>query len=173
MTEQETQPWLWDPDRCPADQDFIAWVQRFQPSYGHNILHMGPGYHHNVGLKLSTANSVVSLTISPGEVTRYIELCNQDQYLSYGYTCIYGDIGRFNFQPYKPFDMVTLFHLCEIDYSETYSLRLLAYLFHILKRQGYLLGYRHSVNAQQAIPLIERYFDKKDEFHSLDIYHAK
>lgn len=170
-TEIETRPWGWDPSICPADEHFIEWVRETNPE-GNTILHMGTGAHHKVGLDLSDTNSVLGLTLSPKEYAMYIEMCLADPFLSIGYTCVYGDLNRFNFDILGKFNIVTLFHLCEIN-TDSDHFRALIYLRTHLEKDGYILGYRKSSNAGQAIPLLEEYFKKVGEHKTLDIYKHK
>lgn len=171
MQESDIQPWAWQPDLCPADQDFIEWFKRSR-EHSLNIFHMGPGVHHKVGLSLSDDNSVVSVTLSPAEVTSYISLCTQDPYLSIGYTCLYGDIHYLNWDAFRPFDIVTLFHLCEIQTTNGFT-RLHSKLLTHTKIDSWVIGYRQSANASQAQAYLNEWFEKTHEFKSLDFYRKK
>jgi len=179
MKDTDTRPWEWQPDLCPADQDFIKYVitertvdglYKVGPyTYG-QVLHMGTGNHHRVGYELNKHDiDVIGLTLSPKEYASYIVLVENDPKIQDTYLCLYGDINYLNFLTFKPFDLITCFHLCEIDTGADVD-ETVGYFVDALTLDGKLVHYRNSANASQAREIIQDYFIKEDEYASLDFY---
>lgn len=138
--------WPWDPERCPADQQFVEMV-KYERLEGKSILHMGPGLHHHVGKELTDFNSILALTNSPDEMISYMELIQEKPNLSWAYKVLFGDMHTMNLNKLGKFDIVTLFHLGEYPVAEYAPLNVadvIGILMNNLNPRGIIVGYTGS-----------------------------
>lgn len=172
-TEIELNPWPWNPEICPADQQAIEFIKNQVGDSKCAILHMGTGGHHQLGLQLQSRSlHTVGITLSPKEFEEYIKLIQARPELQRHYTCLFGDLHNLNFDAFRTFDIVTLFHLCEIDTGADITQTLKRIMWNIFE-DSLVLGYRKSANARQAIAYLETFFEKAGEYKDLDIYCVK
>lgn len=150
--------WPWRPDLCPADQDFIDLVESEHIS-GRRILHMGTGMHHNVGKALGKRNYVLGVTCSPEEMQAYTDLIIEDPGLQWSYHCMFADIHSFNLNEFRNFDIITLFHLGELQSDE--RAKYLVYhedgvirqAWDHLNNDGRIIMYKGSLAADRIMPI--------------------
>lgn len=169
------QPWVWQPNLCPADQDFIEWV-RSNDDVGLTIFHMGTGSHHQVGDNLSRLNDVIGLTYSPEEMESYIYKVKEYPFLSQGYTLLFGDIYNIDLAILPRLHYITLFHLGEIyDPENTVrdSTQVIEQMQELLYPQGKIIYYKDSAAASTVLPLMDESLVLVEEFKSLRIYKPK
>ena len=108
----------WDlrENECPCDIHLINWLDEKQIRDA-TIFHFGTGAHHHVGIECARPerrNAVLGVTASLEEHKAYVTLAiNRPDVLRF-YTAIFGDIYLLNEKLLPTFDVVTLFHLCEV-----------------------------------------------------------
>jgi SAM-dependent methyltransferase len=103
------------PEWCPCDVHFCDYLGE-RGIRGQSIFHFGSGGHHLVGLRNSaagTANDILAITASPGEIKRYVNLVVTTATLGRHYRVLFADIYDLSEAALPEFDIVTLFHLCE------------------------------------------------------------
>lgn len=162
--------WEWQPDKCPADAHFIEWGRSL---YDDTILHVGTGKHHEVAKALGYSNLIMGVTLSPDEVTSYVELVSKGGTLSANYKLLFTDVHTLNPMFLPPFDVITLFHLGEIytPKSYTYSLEEVVFnLKHRLRENGVIIAYTGSVAWQKAEPVFDRFLIRGEEYKSLQVF---
>lgn len=162
--------WKWQPDKCPADQHFVDWIV-YNHFFDKSILHIGTGEHHFVGESLCPRHSVLGVTLSPDEVHSYIQLISDNHKLYANYKLLFSDAYLLDPHLLPQFDIITLFHLAEINHGNGYTdAELLEMLGGKLNKGGYVLGYTKSVKADVSISLLDKYFVRVEEYKSLQVY---
>jgi hypothetical protein len=146
---------------CPCDLHFCDFL-RERNIRSRSIFHLGTGGHHLVGLRNrvdDTRNVILGVTVSPAEIKRYVRLVVRDPILGHNYKVLFADVHDLSAASLPDFDLVTLFHLCELG-SPTGSGHLLSdegvlSLFTSKLRPGGLLAtYRGSLGYPRFQPLI-------------------
>jgi len=111
-------PWMASREICPADFELSEYLQN-KPTL--RIFHMGPGYDHI--LARNTTNPILAITHCPGELSSYMSLAIHDNALAQRYQVLFGDIYFLDRIMFGYFDIVTLFHLGELQaYYEDWDL---------------------------------------------------
>lgn len=149
---------VWDaawpllPDECPCDVHFVEWL-RSRGVEGRAIFHFGTGEHHLVGIenaKLAQPNQILGITASRQEYDRYIDLIVGAPALANSYKAMFADIYTLDARILPPFDVVTLFHLCEFydpqrsAYARFDDAGLLAMFADTLRKDGRICFYLGS-----------------------------
>jgi hypothetical protein len=175
----------WDlhADVCPCDVHFNEWVEAAKIT-GCTIYHFGTGNHHVVGLRQAElSNSVLAITASKAEHDSYVALASENAALAKSYLAYFGDIYLTNPRWLPPFDVVTMFHLCEFSQPSTTSIeygglsdRALLDLFTARTNPGgHLVLYKESRDFAKAAPIIaawekEQPVERTEDFKTLMIY---
>src|SRR5688572_4556578 len=97
--------WPWQPDKCPADLQFMEWLDKVGP--GECIFHMGTGMHHNVGLTCED-RGIACLGIT-ASIEEYLNTP-----FSHLYQVMFGDIYQIDPRLLPHVSVMTLFHLGEM-----------------------------------------------------------
>lgn len=146
---------------CPCDLHFCDFLQQ-RNIRSRSIFHLGTGGHHLVGLRNRVddmGNVILGVTVSPDEIRRYVKLVVRDPILGQNYKVLFANVHDFAAASLPDFDLVTLFHLCELG-SPTGSGHLLSdegvlSLFTSKLRPGGLLAtYRESLGYPRLRPMI-------------------
>lgn len=162
--------WAWQPDKCPCDQEFIEWMEKY---FGQVVFHMGTGLHHRVGAFVGRQNTVLGVTLAPSEIEAYIEIIKQFPSLGNSYQVFLCDLHTVDYNLFPTFDIATLFHLGEIvnPYGLSRSMEsVVRRTVECLNLNGVILGYTHSVAAHIAIPLMDELLQFQAQYRSLRIY---
>lgn len=140
MTLLDAEPWPWQPDKCPADQDFIDWMMenKREKWFAGTVFHMGPGAHHRVPRTCNVLGlQCISITVSEEE---HFILPTLDEY-----QCILQNIWDVNVLALPRIDFMTLFHVGEeagkwgdIDHGK------LDFLIGRVVQGGYIFFYTRS-----------------------------
>lgn len=108
MTPLSAEPWPWQPNLCPADQDFIEWMMEHKREkwLAGTVLHMGPGDHHRVPRTCSALGlECISYTVSDEE---HFIAPTLD-----GYRCEFKNIWDIDPETLPEIQFLTLFHIGE------------------------------------------------------------
>ena len=144
---------------CPCDLDFCDFLQE-REFRSKSIFHLGTGGHHLVGLRNRTddmGNVVLGLTLSPGEIKRYVKLVVRDPILGQNYKVLFADVHDLHAASLPDFDLVTLFHLCESGSRSGHLLSdegVVGLFISKLKPGGLLALYRQSLGYRRLRPII-------------------
>jgi hypothetical protein len=176
--------WPLRPTVCPCDIHFCEFLAQ-RNIRRQAIFHLGTGGHHVVGLHnqgAGLANEILGLTLSPREHASYVKRVVDDPALGKHYKVLFADIHSLSAGGLPDFDIVTLFHLCELADANHGGRRLtdaqvLGLFCSKLRPDGLMLIYPGSFGYSQAAPLIEQAvaagrlsFDQ--EYQSLLVYRA-
>jgi hypothetical protein len=141
--------WAYQPDKCPADRDFIKYMES-NDIRRKTVFAMGPGDHHLVGRMLLN-NRVLSITCSVEEMDAYMDMAIDDPFMARHYQCMFGDIYLLNERLIPPdLDVVYLPHLGEMpnnarnDYQAMSDTEVLNLLIESMSYPGYLVAYHES-----------------------------
>lgn len=178
--------WPWQPHLCPADLHFIELCTPPYPtdrphSYLHtrnnNVLQVGPGLHHQVGLNLAQYNAqVLSVTNSPEEYESYVIALTDDPLLSRNYVCIFSDIYSLPLSVLGDYNIIYIPHIGESPEDRPYATRddhaLLAELFYRkLEPNGRIVTYNQSSAYDRVLPIIKDIGYHHDyTYKSLDVW---
>lgn len=100
--------WPWQPDKCPADEQFIEWAS--DVAIGQTVFHMGTGLHHKVGTYIASRGAgCVGLTASSAEALAYYEEATCPSY-----QLAFGNVFTIDTRLLPTFDIMTLFHVGEM-----------------------------------------------------------
>jgi hypothetical protein len=150
---------LWE-RMCRCDLDFCDFL-RERNVRSKSIFHFGTGGHHIVGLRNRAddmRNVILGVTLSPGEVKRYVKLVVRDPILGQNYKVLFADIRDLQAASLPKFDLVTLFHLCEFGSAAGHLLSdagVLNMLTSKIEPGGLLALYPQSLGYRRLQPLIE------------------
>lgn len=186
MNSQDLKGWAWQPDKCPADQDFIEYVhnQELGIDVPTNIFHMGTGLHHTVGRSLAHPDGfVLGVTLSPAELQQYLETMQFGTVWNREYYVHYGDLNCIEERviALRQWDYVTLFHLGEIfdeyKYRHNPVMRSPYNTIELFGRHlapnGQIVAYVGSVAWQRVASAFEELCDLREEYKSLRFYTVK
>ena len=113
--------WDFRPEECPCDVHFVEWLDQHRIKDA-AIYHFGTGGHHYVGIECASPqrrNAVLAITAAPREYDAYVKLAIERPEVLRFYNAIFGDIYLINDRLLPSFDVVTLFHLCELRGEKT------------------------------------------------------
>lgn len=102
--------WPWQPNLCPADEQFIEWLMARKHSRHLTgpVFHMGTGLHHRVGRTCDAISiECFGLTASEDEDFMKPDL--------HGYRVILEDIYKLDPEKLPELQYMTLFHLGEME----------------------------------------------------------
>lgn len=105
----DVEPWPWQPDKCPADQEFIEWLMEHKREkwMAGTVFHMGPGDHHRVPRAcINFGLECISITVSEGELLMQPHLD--------GYRCILQNIWNLDPKKLPEIHFMTFFHIGEM-----------------------------------------------------------
>lgn len=172
--------WSLQPDKCPADLEFREILLRptEHVSYPRNILHMGTGLHHTIGLlgAISTSDFTLGLTIAPEELLSYIKIIEERAWVSAVYKVLLTDIHMLHAQELGKFDFISLFHLGEIVPYPMLGSSLAGVIDEMvkaLKPNGVILAYSKSAAWDIVQPLFDEMLELVETYKTLRIYKAK
>jgi hypothetical protein len=167
---------------CPCDVDFCDYL-RDRQIHKRGVFHFGSGGHHLVGLRNqrdALENDVLALTLAPAEHRAYVRLAIRDATLARHYKVLFADIYSLSAATLPTFDVVSLFHLGEFNFTGSGAHRLddegvLGLFVGRLVSGGLLAFYRDSFAFRKISPLIARAVDRRqlefvEDFRSLAIY---
>jgi hypothetical protein len=100
---------------CPCDAHFCDFLKE-RNIRQKSIFHLGTGGHHLVGLRNERddlGNFILGVTVSPGELKRYVKLVIRHPRLGQHYQVLFADVYGLRAASLPAFDLVTLFHLGE------------------------------------------------------------
>jgi hypothetical protein len=146
---------------CPCDLHFCDFLHEREVR-SKSIFHLGTGGHHLLGLRNhidDLGNVILGVTVSPDEMKRYVKLVVRDPVLGRNYKVLFADVHDLQGASLPEFDLVTLFHLCEVG-STTGSPHLLSdegvlgLLASKLRPGGMLALYRNSIGYPRLQPII-------------------
>jgi len=146
---------------CPCDLHFCDFLHE-RKIRSRSIFHLGTGGHHLVGVRNRTdewGNVILGVTLSPDEIKRYVKLVVRDPVLGHNYKVMFADVHDLHAASLPDFDLVTLFHLCEVS-STTRSHHLLSdegvldLLASKLRPGGLLTLYRDSIGFPRLRPIV-------------------
>src|ERR1044072_2479675 len=107
--------WPWQPDKCPADDHFIDWLnyEVINGEIDGPIFHMGTGLHHAVGMEcVFLGLGCIGLTASEEE---YNSLPDTNERGGKGhYAIVLGNLYKLDALRVEYFQIMTLFHLGEL-----------------------------------------------------------
>lgn len=153
-----------DIDECPCDVELVEALD-LMAIRGKTLFHFGTGLHHWVGRSLcnpSSRNMLLAVTANPEEYIAYMDLVSADAAIAALYKVIFCDIYTLSSNILPLFDLVTLFHLCEMydpvrnAYAPLDDASLLALMIGQTVPNGRLAFYRGSSAFKKAQPLIEQ-----------------
>ena len=184
-----TDKWDLHEDVCPCDVHFNEWAAE-QKLSNKAIYHFGTGTHHVIGREQAengSGNTVLAITASVEEYEAYIKLVSENSRVARSYLTYFGDIYLTNprLLP-EPFDVVTMFHICEFFFPNTASPEYggmtdlkVANLFTDKTRPGgHILFYTRSMAFDKTKALLpqwekERPVERVGEFKTLLVYRKK
>ena len=184
-----TDKWDLREDVCPCDVQFNEWTEKERLT-GKLIYHFGTGTHHVIGrhqAQNGSDNIVFGITASIEEYEAYIKLVADNPRVAHSYLAYFGDIYLTNARLLpEPFDIVTLFHLCEFFFPNTASAEYggltdlkLANLFTERTRPGgHVLFYKQSMafdKTKEVLPQWENAqpVERVGEFKTLLVYRKR
>jgi hypothetical protein len=162
---QERSAWTLQPESCPCDVQFVAYLKRFNLQEK-SIFHFGTGAHHLVGLEnqsFNRPNEILGITASAPELQTYVQLVLKDTKLSKYYKVLFADIYALTANSLPMFDLVTLFHLCEFYIPENAEWlhqtdeTLLQLFLDRLNPEGKILFYPGSQRWNLAQPIVQAF----------------
>ena len=175
--------WALDVPVCPCDVHFNDFVtdKKIRNSA---IFHFGTGSHHVVGAHAAEdgrKNAVFAITASVGEYDSYVRLITDQPQIGNSYKAYFGDIYQLDERLLPPFDVVTLFHLCEFRteandaYEALTDYDMAKMLIDKIKPGGYVLFYRGSMAFEKATPVIAKLekrgnLTRLPDFKTLQVY---
>lgn len=166
--------WPWDPMRCPADEQFIAWLNKGDYDY-EGVLHMGTGGHHMVGMTLADyEKSCLGLTDSQEEYMAYMDWAQRHAEESRFYKCWFTDVHMLDDMLLPQFEVITLFHLGESpdprreEYGADTVEETITKLLGHLTPGGKMLFYTKSTNWKDIKELVTKM--SEEDFVSQDTY---
>ena len=184
-----TDKWDLHEDVCPCDVHFNEWIAD-RTLTGKTIYHFGTGTHHVIGrtqAENDSGNIVFAITASIEEYEAYIKLVSENPRVARNYLAYFGDIYLTNpkLLP-EPFDVVTLFHLCEFFFPNTASseyggitdLKLANLLTDKVRPGGHILFYTRSMGSDKTKELLPEWekakpVERVGEFKTLLVYRKK
>lgn len=146
---------------CPCDNHFRDWLEENR-IHGSSIFHFGTGGHHVLGLGelgRERPNFIFSVTASPQEYEKYIEIIIENPSLAHNYKVIFTDIYTYDGSLLPNFNIVTLFHLCEYwdprksSYAKLDDRSLLDLMVSKLTPGGYIVAFPYSRTWEWAEPI--------------------
>lgn len=163
--------WEYQPDLCPADDDFIEWLDR--SDLMHIIFQMGPGLHHKVGQYTAPKGMrTLSYTICPAEMETYAQLPLTTRMV---YHCYHRDVNdMLSVMNLTYFDAIYLPHLGEYSYPQDSTpdyLHTIVDFRNHLYPDGVLVAYTKSSAADRIISIFDKLYPTHEDFRSLRIYH--
>lgn len=105
---EHSEPWPWQPNLCPADQDFIEWMleHKREKWMAGTVFHMGPGSHHRVPRTCEALGlECIGLTVSEEEHLM------RPQFISY--VCLLKNFWDLEYEQLPEIQFLTLFHIGE------------------------------------------------------------
>lgn len=161
------EPWPWQPELCPADEEFIQWLLEHKRDAFHGpIFHMGTGLHHRVGRTCYALDvECVGLTASEGEEIAKPELP--------GYRVILEDIYQLDASKLPTFQYMTLFHLGElVDWFGEIQVEKVNDLIRRVEKSGMVFFYKGSSAWDRVVPFLESnpFLKFTGEYKDLKIY---
>lgn len=180
----ENTGWEYNEAVCPPDRDFIEYLELNKRDKTTTIFHLGPGFHHKLGLWSATQSNyyVRAISISPPEVLEYIRLATLNPKLNSRYLVDFGDIHLTPVELLPRMDYVTLFHIGEIsnqvdseDYHGQSISEVISEYARRLSIRGEILFYEGSVAWEKIKSVVEvnmiyRYQFERSSFKSLTIF---
>lgn len=173
--------WPLDIARCPADRDFLCWLE--ENARGKMIFHMGPGGHHLVGRAVarnSWNNVMIALTNSIDEMQHYVTLAAMQPADAWWYQVLFGDIYTLNPAMLPSLDIVTLFHVGEMpderraQYAHHNDAGVLVALTDRIRFGGSALFYPGSSAWERIGPLVDALAElngwHREEYRSLLVF---
>lgn len=168
---EEVDGWPWLPDKCPPDQYFIEYMRQSNMNPV-NILHMGTGLHHRVGIECcKMGHRVIGLTVSREEiVSRAFRADSQN------YQVFYANLNELDFNLLPELDIVTLFHFGEM--ASEFGMadeKVLGALISKMYKGGLMVFYNRSAgwgNSQAAIQaaIAKGQITHRETFQELEVY---
>jgi hypothetical protein len=156
----DVEPWPWQPNLCPADEQFISWLLGQNRSWltakiqaNGPVFHMGPGSHHRVAKTCDVLGVYCfSMTVSEEE-----EFMKPDLF---GYRVLLGNINDYDLSLLPQFQIMTLFHFGEMPdrFGEPTRERLLE-LISKVEKGGLIFFYRGSSAWDRVDPLVTDLLD--------------
>lgn len=168
---QDVEGWPWLPDKCPPDKYFIDWVrqQNFHPL---NILHVGTGLHHRVGIACcAMGHRVIGITVSREEVVSRVFRVD-----SPNYQVFYANINSFDTALFPELDIITMFHFGEMEAEfGAVNIEVLNELLWVSTHEAYILFYNRSAAWDRASKVVKELIERgvlrhKGTFEELEIY---
>jgi hypothetical protein len=168
---------------CPCDVHFTDMLEE-KGIRDATIFHFGTGGHHHLGLRIhevGSNNAVWGITAAPAEYETYVKLAIEQPEVARLYKVFFGDIYQLDARLLSPFDVVTLFHLCEFRtekndaYGALTDRQVAEMLTDALKPGGYLVFYPGSFAWPTAKGIVaelaaERGLVEEGMFKSLLVY---
>jgi hypothetical protein len=162
--------WPLNEERCPCDAHFVGYINE-ERIRRKTIFHFGTGQHHIVGVKnveLDLPNEILGITASREEQESYVDLVIKNPLVGRYYKVLFADIYTLTSALLPPFDVVTLFHLCEFyseanrAYTSGDDRSVLQLFIEKLKPGGLVLFYRGSSAYRAASVLVQEALDGGD-----------
>ncbi len=176
--------WPLLPETCPCDVDFCGYLKEHRVSRK-SVFHFGSGGHHLVGLRNredALENEILAITASPVEHLRYVKLVTQNPTMGAHYKVLFANIYDLGALSLPPFDVITLFHLCEYTRATDRRQRMddagVLDLFRLkLTAGGRLLFYDGSIGRAATRRIVQRAVDDgklcfDEQYRSLLIFKA-
>jgi len=148
-----------------------------------SVFHFGTGGHHLVGLRNEEdglENDVLGITACPGEHARYVTKVIENATVGVHYKVLFGDLYNMSAAYLPAFDLVTLFHLGEIEETPSPRRRLddagvLELFLGTMSPGGRLFFYTGSWGYLGILPFIERAVAStkmrfQENYKSLSVY---
>lgn len=152
----EVDGWPWLPDKCPPDKYFIDYMrQKDLPPQ--NILHVGTGLHHKVGLECcAMGHNVIGVTVSREEVVSRVFRVEDERYQVF-----YANINTLDLSLLPKIDVLTLFHFGEMAYVFGPASAKWLYNFSVLNltEAGRVLFYNRSAEWGNAKASVQEVVD--------------
>ncbi len=181
-----TDKWDLDEAICPCDVHFNDWVAKNKLK-NKTIYHFGTGTHHVIGIKQAAQkNHVLAITASKEEYDAYVTLVTENSGVAKNYVTYFGDIYLTKPELLPPFDIVTMFHLCEFFFPNTGSkeyggmtdAKVLDLFTDKTTKGGYILFYTKSMAWDKASKVVAAWEKKMPvkrvgEFKTLLVYRKK
>jgi hypothetical protein len=171
---------VWDlrVEQCPCDVHFCDWLEK-EKIRDASIFHFGTGSHHIVGIRTAengSNNCVLGITASPGEYDSFVKLAIDRPDVEKTYKVFFGDIYQLEDRLLAPFDVVTLFHLCEFRnerndlYGALTDRQVTDMLTHKVRSGGYILFYTKSFAFDTAESTVIAHWEKEEKVEKVGMY---
>jgi hypothetical protein len=155
---------------CPCDRHFADYLRERRIG-GKTLFHFGSGEHHLLGIDnlrktRARRNEILAVTASRGEYRAYVDLICDYAELALHYKVLFADVYTLTPGLLPPFDLVSLFHLCEFydparsRYAPLDDAGLIELFLGRLNPEGRLLFYTGSTAFPRARPILDGFLDR-------------